>query len=191
MNGHDVHSNDVFISKRIGIRWTTIHLGKMTQRKLLKNNLHTSGSITEKPQSIFLFIFSALLINILKIKLLHILCIKSSMIYSYLCLYLQRENFMVSYISLYHHCQNNLFWAIASLRRFWQICLFGRELDQPVFTSSDFATIVFYRARSSAMCPIPNLEDQGSVFISPNDKVAQLCPQALGSLFVAFYDSQY
>lgn len=31
MNGNDVHSNDVFISNRIGIRWT-IHLGTMNQR---------------------------------------------------------------------------------------------------------------------------------------------------------------
>jgi hypothetical protein len=36
----------------------------------------------------------------------------------------------------------------------------------------------------------PNLEDQVHVFMSPSDTVAQLCPQALGSLFVPFYDSQ-
>jgi hypothetical protein len=35
----------------------------------------------------------------------------------------------------------------------------------------------------------PNLEGQVPVFISPKNRVAQLCPQALGSLFVAFYDS--
>jgi hypothetical protein len=48
----------------------------------------------------------------------------------------------------------------------------------------------FYRARSSALRPIPNLEDQVSVFMSPSDRVAQLYPQAPGYLFVAFYDSQ-
>jgi hypothetical protein len=37
---------------------------------------------------------------------------------------------------------------------------------------------------------LPNLEDQVPVFISPSDRVAQLYPQALGSLFVASYDSQ-
>jgi hypothetical protein len=36
----------------------------------------------------------------------------------------------------------------------------------------------------------PNLEDQVSVFTSPRDRVAQLYPQALGSLFVVFYNSQ-
>jgi hypothetical protein len=35
----------------------------------------------------------------------------------------------------------------------------------------------------------PNLEDQVPVFISPRNKVARLYPQALGSLFVASYDS--
>jgi hypothetical protein len=36
----------------------------------------------------------------------------------------------------------------------------------------------------------PNLESQVSVFISPRNRVAQLYPQALGSIFVASYDSQ-
>jgi hypothetical protein len=36
----------------------------------------------------------------------------------------------------------------------------------------------------------PNLEGQVPVFISPRNRVAQLCPQALGSLFIASYDSQ-
>jgi hypothetical protein len=34
----------------------------------------------------------------------------------------------------------------------------------------------------------PNLESQVSVFISPRNRVAQLYPRALGSLFVASYD---
>jgi hypothetical protein len=36
----------------------------------------------------------------------------------------------------------------------------------------------------------PNLEGQVPVFISPRNRVARLYPQALGSLFVAFYESQ-
>jgi hypothetical protein len=36
----------------------------------------------------------------------------------------------------------------------------------------------------------PNLEDQVPVFISPRNRVAQLYPEALGSRFVASYDSQ-
>jgi hypothetical protein len=36
----------------------------------------------------------------------------------------------------------------------------------------------------------PYLEGQVPVFISPRNRVAQLYPQARGSLFVASYDSQ-
>jgi hypothetical protein len=36
----------------------------------------------------------------------------------------------------------------------------------------------------------PNLEGQVPVFRSPRNKVAQLYPQSLGSLFVASYDLQ-
>jgi hypothetical protein len=35
----------------------------------------------------------------------------------------------------------------------------------------------------------PNLEDQVPIFISPRNRVAQLYPQTLGSIFVASYDS--
>jgi hypothetical protein len=36
----------------------------------------------------------------------------------------------------------------------------------------------------------PNLEGHVPVFISPSNRVAQLCPRALGSHFIASYDSQ-
>jgi hypothetical protein len=36
----------------------------------------------------------------------------------------------------------------------------------------------------------PNLEGQVPVYISPRNRMARLYPQALGSLFIAFYDSQ-
>jgi hypothetical protein len=36
----------------------------------------------------------------------------------------------------------------------------------------------------------PNRDGQVPVFISPRDRVARLYTQALGSIFVAFYDSQ-
>jgi hypothetical protein len=56
---------------------------------------------------------------------------------------------------------------------------------RPVFTSLDIATIIFfYRARSSALRPTPNLEDQVPVFMSLSDKVTQLDPKAPGSFFV-------
>jgi hypothetical protein len=37
----------------------------------------------------------------------------------------------------------------------------------------------------------PMLEDQAPIFMSSTDRVAQICPQALGSLFVASYHSQF
>jgi hypothetical protein len=58
-------------------------------------------------------------------------------------------------------------------------------LYHPVLISLEFATIFLYRARSSALHPTPNLEDQVFVFMSPSDWVGQLYPQAPD-----FYDSQ-
>jgi hypothetical protein len=81
-----------------------------------------------------------------------------------------------------HHWQNSTFWAIAFLRRFCQIWT--------GFYFIGFRNNNFYRARSSALPPTPNLEDQVPVFISPSDRVTQLYPQAPGSLFVAFCKSQ-
>jgi hypothetical protein len=42
--------------------------------------------------------------------------------------------------------------------------------------------------RSSFLHPSPNLEDQVPVFMSLSDREAQLYPQALGFLFIAFCD---
>jgi hypothetical protein len=66
---------------------------------------------------------------------------------------------------------------------------FNKEIFIKFISISDFATITFYRARSSAYVQ-PQPGGQVSVFMSPSDRVAQLYPQAPGSLFVAFYDSQ-
>jgi hypothetical protein len=61
------------------------------------------------------------------------------------------------------------------------------------------ASIVILKSESSEshdhilLCQIRdsfNLEDQVPVSLSPRNRVAQLYPQALGSLFVASYDSQ-
>jgi hypothetical protein len=60
------------------------------------------------------------------------------------------------------------FWVVAFLRRFCQIAsgfhFFG-------FHDSNF--FFFYRARSSALLPTPNLEDQVPVFMFPSDRMAQ------------------
>jgi hypothetical protein len=87
-------------------------------------------------------------------------------------------------ITYHHHWQNSPFRATAFLRRFCQIWY---DFHFFAFRNNNS----FYRARSSSVLrPTPDLEDQVPVFMCPSDTVAQLHPQAPGSLFVAFYDSQ-
>jgi hypothetical protein len=64
------------------------------------------------------------------------------------------------------------------------------ESDLPVYTSSDFAKIFFYRVRLSALRPTPNLEYQVLVFTSASDSLAQLYLIAPGSFIVVFYVQQ-
>jgi hypothetical protein len=54
----------------------------------------------------------------------------------------------------------------------------------------DFATIFFTENDPQLHLQPPNIEDQVPVFMSTSDRVTLLYPQALGSLFVAFCDSQ-
>jgi hypothetical protein len=54
----------------------------------------------------------------------------------------------------------------------------------------DFTTVFFLQNKVISLASTPNLEDQAFVFMSPSDRVAQLYPQAPGSLFVVLYDSQ-
>jgi hypothetical protein len=83
------------------------------------------------------------------------------------------------------------FYSHSFLRRFCQICV---ELDHPLFKFLDFATVKFLQSKinnlASTPPPPPNLQGQVSVFMFSNDMMAQLQPQASGSLFVAFCDSQ-
>jgi hypothetical protein len=58
------------------------------------------------------------------------------------------------------------------------------DLASPVILGSE-SHILQSQIRDS-----PNLEGQVPVFISPRNRVAKIYPQALGSLFVASYDSQ-
>jgi hypothetical protein len=50
--------------------------------------------------------------------------------------------------------------------------------------------VFIYTATLSALRPTPNLGNQAPVFKSTSDRVAQLYPQTLGSISVAFYVSQ-
>jgi hypothetical protein len=82
----------------------------------------------------------------------------------------------------HHHRQNNHFSPTALLRGFWQIA--------SCFDFFALRNSIFYRARSSALSPTEDLEDQVTEFMSPSDRLAQIYPWALGSLSVASYDSQ-
>jgi hypothetical protein len=66
----------------------------------------------------------------------------------------------------------NCFWALPEQP------LLGRSRSE--------LTAIFY----CLIWDSPNFEGQVPIFISPRNRVAQLYPRALGSLFVAFYDSQ-
>jgi hypothetical protein len=81
-----------------------------------------------------------------------------------------------------------LFWAIAFLRRFCQICL---ELGQPIFTSLDLATIIFLHGKVIKPCVRPPTWRTRSLYLCPPvTGWPSYTPQAPGSLFVAFYDSR-
>jgi hypothetical protein len=53
----------------------------------------------------------------------------------------------------------------------------------------DFKTIIFSQSKVIGLASNPQIQDQVPVLISPVT-VVQLYPQALGSLFVTFYNSQ-
>jgi hypothetical protein len=62
-------------------------------------------------------------------------------------------------------------------------------LVSAVILKSEFSETHGHILLSQIPCH-PNLEGQVPVFISPRKRMAQLYPQALGSLFVSSYDSQ-
>jgi hypothetical protein len=81
-------------------------------------------------------------------------------------------------------------YVISSLKRGW-VCRLQLLLVLPS------AVILRPKSRGThdhiLLCQIrdsPNLEGQVPVFICPRNRVAQLYPQPLGSLFFASYDSQ-
>jgi hypothetical protein len=80
-----------------------------------------------------------------------------------------------------------LFLATAFLRRFCHICL---ELDHPVFTSLDFATVICVQSKVISFAFNPQLGGPGLYIYVPCDRVVQLHPQAPGTLFITFYDLQ-
>jgi hypothetical protein len=87
----------------------------------------------------------------------------------------------------HHHRQYRLSWATAFLRRFCHICL---ESDHTVFSSLDFATVIFLQSKDVSLASSPQPGEQYPCIYVPQWRVAQLYPQALGYLFVTFYYSQ-
>jgi hypothetical protein len=79
-------------------------------------------------------------------------------------------------------------YVTSSLTRGWVCRLqFLLVLDRAVILRSSRGT---HGSLLSQIRDSPNLEGQVPVFMSPTNRVTWLCPQALGSLFVASYDSQ-
>jgi hypothetical protein len=81
-------------------------------------------------------------------------------------------------------------YVTSSLMRGWVLCLqLPLVLASTVILGSKFRGIhdhiLLSQIRDS-----PNLEGQVPVFISPRNRLAQLYPQPMGSLFIASYDSR-
>jgi hypothetical protein len=80
--------------------------------------------------------------------------------------------------------QHPLWWKDGSVLYY---CCWSSPVQSFSGPSPAVPTTTFYSLRFETP---PNLESKISVFISPRNKVSQLYPKALGSLFVAFYDTQ-
>jgi hypothetical protein len=83
-----------------------------------------------------------------------------------------------------HHGQNNPFWAMACLRRFCQ------SYRSSGFHFFGFRNNIFFQSKVVSPASNPQLGGPGLCIYVPSDRVAQLYPKALGSLFVTFYDTQ-
>jgi hypothetical protein len=79
------------------------------------------------------------------------------------------------------------------LRRFCQVCLLPamcRKSDHPVFTCLDFVTIFFLQSKVVSLASNPQPGGPGLCIYVPQLQGGPVIPQASGSLFIAFYDSQ-
>jgi hypothetical protein len=82
----------------------------------------------------------------------------------------------------HHHWQNSPFSTTAFLRTFCQIRL---EVDSPVFTYLDFATIIFIQRQVVILAyPTRNLEDQVSAFMSRRWQGGPVIPPVTGLPFL-------
>jgi hypothetical protein len=94
--------------------------------------------------------------------------------------------------------QDQIFVTGRQLRVFWsgetsltrgRVCRLQLLLDlaSAVILGSEYGGTIFYCLRFETPS---TWRPMSPVFISPRNKAAQLCPQALGSLFVTSYDTQ-
>jgi hypothetical protein len=67
----------------------------------------------------------------------------------------------------HHHWQSSTFWATGLLRRYCQTCLFHRELAHSVFTSLDFATVIFLKGKVIYPCVQPPTMRTRSLYLCP------------------------
>jgi hypothetical protein len=82
-----------------------------------------------------------------------------------------------------HHWQNNPFWPTAYLEDFARLYLV-------LFNFFLFHSNTFFTEQNCQPYVEAQPGEPGLVFMSSNDRMAQLYPQSLGSVFVAFYDLQ-
>jgi hypothetical protein len=87
--------------------------------------------------------------------------------------------------------QIRFYWSPLPLTKQFYLSLIlpGLSTDHSVFPFSGFATLLLEQG-SQPCIQTCNLVAQIPVFISSKDRMAQLYPQAAGSLFAAFYNSQ-
>jgi hypothetical protein len=86
----------------------------------------------------------------------------------------------------------NKSWIFSGFHLHWQNIPYLEDSARfdSVFTSSDFATIIFLQSKVTGLVFNPQPGRPGPCINVLSGRVAQLYPQALGSLFVAFHDSQ-
>jgi hypothetical protein len=93
----------------------------------------------------------------------------------------------------YHGRKISVFEPVSSLEysaRFVHSWLRCRELNRQVLTSVGFATILLLQKKVVSLASNPSLKDRVTLFISPNNTVALLDPQAPDFLLAVFCDSQ-
>jgi hypothetical protein len=69
--------------------------------------------------------------------------------------------------------------SFSTILRLWLSLniFYDDTLDHLVFIYLDFSELIFYRARLSVLHPTPNLENQVSIFMSPNDRQTSYTPR--------------